>query len=86
MRKQVNSIDRYSLVPAAISKNPFMTKLMKSSEFNPVQGVTHYEKANDLNSPKVSGGEWKHPDINILSRKEFEHRRTFTNLREVGPA
>ena len=27
--------DVYSLVPEALSRNPFMTKIMRSSEFSP---------------------------------------------------
>ena len=30
-------------------------------------GVTHFDRAGDKNSPKVSGGQWKHPSKNVLS-------------------
>ena len=58
MLKTRSNTDGYSLVPDTRSKNPFMTKIMKSADFRPVQGVTHYDKANDKNSPNISGGEW----------------------------
>ena len=55
LEKQKTSNDRYSLVPVVSSKNPFMTKIT-SDKFRPSMGVTHRDRANDTNSPSVSGG------------------------------
>ena len=71
MSRDFYSVDRYSLVPEMKAHDPFMTKIMKSSEFLPQQGVTHYDRANDVNSPCVSGGRWRHPNKNIISKKEL---------------
>ena len=48
-------------------------------------GVTHFDRAGDKNSPKVSGGQWKHPSKNVLSRKEFDFGKSYTTLNDVGP-
>ena len=85
LRTNFFSADRYSLVPEKKSNNPFMTKLMKSSEFQPEQGVTHYDRANDQNSPNVSGGKWRHPNKDIISRQEFKLRKSLATLKDMGP-
>ena len=48
-------------------------------------GVTHFDRAGDKNSPKVSGGQWKHPSKNVLSRKEFDFGKSYTTLNDFGP-
>ena len=84
LEKQKTGNDRYSLVPVVKRTNPFMTKIT-SEKFQPSMGVTHRDRANDTNSPQVSGGQWKHPNKNVLSRKEFDFRRSLQTLKDVGP-
>jgi len=38
--------DVYSLVPEVLSRNPFMTKILKSSEFSPEPGVIHTDNVS----------------------------------------
>lgn len=80
-----NRRDCYSMILDERSRNPFMQKILKSSDFNPQHGVTHVDRAGDASSPRVSGGEYKHPNKNIISRKEFELRKSLSNLKQFGP-
>ena len=50
--------DIYSIIPEALSHNPFMTKIMKSSEFTPQPGVKHTDNIELANSPSVAGGQF----------------------------
>ena len=47
--------------------------------------MTHVDRAGDATSPRVSGGEYRHPNENIISRKEFELRKSLSNLKQFGP-
>ena len=66
-------------MPVIKRKNPFMTKIM-SDKFKPSMGVTHYDRAGDVNSPQVSGGVFKHPNKNIISRRELTYRQSLATL------
>lgn len=57
----------------------------KSEFFKPGSGVTHRDLANDQSSPRVSGGAFKHMNKDRISRKEFEFRKSITNLKDFGP-
>ena len=80
-----NRRDCYSMILDERNRNPFMQKILKSSDFSPQQGVTHIDRAGDASSPRVSGGEYQHPNKNIISRKEFELRKSLSNLKQFGP-
>ena len=60
--------DCYSLMQDERSRNPFMRNIGKSTDFSPSRGVTHVDRAGDTASPRVSGGVYKHPNSNIISR------------------
>ena len=72
------------MIPEEKSKYPFMQKIC-SSGFKPNPGVTHYDSSIDKFAPNVTGGEWKHPRKDILSRKEFNHRKSLASFRDFGP-
>lgn len=76
-----NRDDCYSLMQDERSRNPFMRNIGKSSDFSPSRGVTHVDRPGDAASPRVSGGVYKHPNANIISRKEFEQRKSLSHLR-----
>ena len=80
-----NRRDCYSMILDERSRNPFMQKILKSSDFSPQQGVTHVDRAGDASSPRVSGGEYRHPNKHIISRKEFELRKSLSHLKQFGP-
>ena len=61
MRSQKSRKDCYSIVPEVLSHNPFMTKLMKSSDFSPSAGVKHKDDVQLANSPSIDGGTFKAP-------------------------
>ena len=77
--------DCYSLLKDERRRNPFMAQALTSTEFAPESGVTHFERAGDANSPKVSGGEYRHSNRSVISRKEFELRKSLQNLKGFGP-
>ncbi len=62
-----------------------MTKIMKSTEFTPVAGVKHTDNVMLSNSPSVSGGIYRSPRENIMSKAEFELRTSLTVLKPIGP-
>ena len=68
-----------------LSHNPFMTKIMKSSQFTPSAGVTHTDNVLLTNSPSVSGGVYQSPREGIMSKAEFELRTSLTVLKPIGP-
>ena len=76
--------DCYSLLKDDRRRNPFMTQALTSSDFAPECGVTHYERAGDSSSPKVSGGKYKHTNRSVLSKKEFELRKSLQTLKGLG--
>ena len=76
-----NRDDCYSLMQDERSRNPFMRNIGKSAEFSPSRGVTHVDRPGDASSPRVSGGVYRHPNANIISRKEFEQRKSLSHLR-----
>ena len=76
--------DCYSLVQEDLSRNPFMTKIMKSSEFTPSAGVKHTDNIELANSPSIHGGDFKSPK-NVMSKAEFELRTSLTILKQMGP-
>ena len=47
--------------------------------------MTHIDRAGDATSPRVSGGEYRHSNEHIISRKEFELRKSLSNLKQFGP-
>ena len=48
--------DCYSIVTEELSHNPFMTKILQSSDFLPTPGVKHTDDLSLANSPSVDGG------------------------------
>lgn len=84
MKKQRRR-DCYSLVQEELSHNPFMTKILKSSEFSPSAGVKHTDNIELANSPSIDGGQFKSLQPNIMSRAEFELRTSLTVLKQFGP-
>ena len=81
-----NRIDRYKMIQENVSKVPFMPNIGKSQFFKPSHGVTHRDFADHQNSPKVSGGVYKHPNQTRISKKEFLLRQSLSALKEFGPA
>ena len=77
--------DCYSLVLEELSHNPFMTKILKSTDFSPQPGVKHTDNVELMNSPSVDGGEFKSLQPGIMSRAEFELRTSLTVLKQFGP-
>ena len=84
-KKRRNRRDCYSLMQEELSHNPFMTKIMKSSQFTPSAGVTHTDNVLLTNSPSVSGGVYQSPREGIMSKAEFELRTSLTVLKPIGP-
>ena len=76
--------DCYSLVQEELSHNPFMTKIMKSTDFTPSAGVKHIDNIELANSPSIDGGAFQSPK-NVMSRAEFELRTSLTVLKQMGP-
>ena len=62
-----------------------MTQIMKSSDFTPSAGVKHTDNIELANSPSVSGGAFRSPRDNIMSKAEFELRTSLTVLKPIGP-
>ena len=85
MKRKARRKDCYSIVTENLSHNPFMTKIMKSSDFTPEPGVKHTDNIQLAHSPSCSGGDFKSPRDGIMSRKEFELRTSLTVLKEFGP-
>ena len=48
-------------------------------------GVVHRDRANNPNSNFCSGGAFKSPHENRMSRKDFELRQSLSNLKSFGP-
>lgn len=86
-RRRANrrSRDCYSLVQEELSSNPFMTKILKSANFTPQSGVFHKDNVELANSPSCSGGVFKSPRPEIMSKEEFELRTSLTVLKAFGP-
>ena len=61
MKKKRGRRDCYSLVHEELSHNPFMTKILKSTDFTPSAGVKHTDNVRLMNSPSVHGGDFKSP-------------------------
>ena len=74
MKRNRNRRDCYSLIHEERTRNPFMKNIAKSSEFDPQMGVVHRDRAGDPGSPMVSGGMYKSPFENRMSRRELEAR------------
>ena len=85
MRKLKSNRDCFTIIKEEKSKNPFMKNIAKSSEFSPSMGVVHRDRADNPNTPFVSGGPFRSGDDNHLSRKEFELRQSLSNLKSFGP-
>lgn len=85
MRKNRSRKDCYTLVPENLHLNPFMTKILRSNDFTPSAGVTHRDNVLLPNSPSCSGGDFKSPKSNLMSRAEFEMRTSLTVLKAMGP-
>ena len=84
-RRKKNRKDVYSLVQEELKFNPFMSRVLKSSDFTPSSGVKHTDNIMLANSPSVSGGEFQSPRPGIMSRAEFELRTSLTVLKDMGP-
>ena len=74
LKRKNNRRDCYSLIKEERTRNPFMKNIAKSSEFSPSMGVVHRDRANNPNSNFCSGGLFKSPHENRMSRKDFELR------------
>ena len=61
-----------------------MSRILKA-DFAPSAGVTHTENVLLVNSPSVSGGDFKSPRPEIMSKAEFELRQSLTVLKQMGP-
>ena len=85
MRKNRSRKDCYTLVHENLHLNPFMTKILRSNDFTPSAGVTHKDNVLLPNSPSCSGGDFKSPKSNMMSRAEFEMRTSLTILKSMGP-
>ena len=57
-----------------------MSRILKA-DFAPSAGVTHTENVLLVNSPSVSGGDFKSPRPEIMSKAEFELRQSLTVLK-----
>lgn len=84
-RKKTKGKDVFSLVQEELKHNPFMSRILKSTDFTPVSGVKHTDNILLPNSPSVSGGDFKSPRPGIMSRAEFEMRQSLTILQDMGP-
>ena len=73
--------DCYPLVQEELSTNPFMKKILKSSNFTPNSGVVHTDNIELANSPSVSGGIFKSPRPELMSKEQFELRTSLTVLK-----
>jgi len=62
-----------------------MNKILRSTDFTPSAGVKHTENVLLPNSPSCSGGDFRPPKDNIMSKAEFEMRASLTILKKMGP-
>ena len=85
MRRGQRRKDVYKIIPENLHLNPFMTKVCQSKDFTPSAGVTHRDNVLLPNSPSCSGGDFKSPFENCMSRAEFELRTSLTVLKAMGP-
>lgn len=79
-RRKRRGKDCFSLVREELKSNPFMSRILKSTDFTPSCGVTHTDNVMLPNSPSVSGGDFKSLRPGILSKAEFEMRQSLTVL------
>ena len=79
-RKKFRGKDCYSLVKEELKTNPFMSKILKSSDFTPSSGVKHTDDILLVNSPSVSGGDFKSQRPELMSKKEFEMHKSLSIL------
>ena len=68
--------DCYSLVQEGVITKPYMSRILQSTDFAPAAGVKHIENILQHNSPCVSGGTFRPANPNLISKNEFEARRS----------